>query len=317
MERVGRRVLRPLRRTVERAATKTFLTLDRVGVHLLPKHYYSSVPDHALLRRRTEWRAPVEITGVRWNLDEQLRWLEAACAPYLREVAGFAAYSRLAGEGLGPGFGAIESHVLHCVVRTRRPRRVVEVGSGVTTAIIAEAAAANEREGAPAAEIVSIDPFPRAALIARRISELVREYGHAVAADVFNALSDGDLLFIDSTHTVKTGSETLRLYLEVIPSLPPGVLVHVHDVTLPYLYGRDFGASLFDWQETSLVLALLCGNDRLQVRCCESALHYRRRDELRQLLPDYRPQNDRDGLRALGGDHFPSSLWLETVAADR
>ncbi len=301
-----------IHRLLARSATRTFFALDRFGLHVLPKHYYSSIPDYTFLRTRDDWRRPVAITGAHWDLDEQLEWLRARCALYLHEVAGLRSFDRLAAEGLGPGFGPIESQVLHCIVRSARPGRIVEIGSGMTTAVIADAAAANERDGSPAVELVSVDPFPSDVLRARS-AHLIAEYGHAVDSSIFERFASGDLLFIDSTHTVRTGSEVLRLYLEVVPALPAGVLVHVHDVTLPYLYGRDFGSSIFDWQETSLVLALLIGNDRLRVRCCESALHFEREEALRQLLPDYRPQANDDGLRASGGGpHFPSSLWLET-----
>jgi hypothetical protein len=65
----------------------------------------------------------------------------------------------------------------------------------------------------------------------------------------------GDLLFIDSSHAVKTGSEVLRIYLEIIPGLPAGVYVHVHDINLPYLYSRDALSAYYASQETALCAA--------------------------------------------------------------
>ena len=132
----------------------------------------------------------------------------------------------------------------------------------------------------------------------------------------FAELEAGDVLFIDSTHAVRTGSELARLYLEIIPRLRPGVLVHVHDVVLPYLHMPDVLDNVFDWQETTLLAALLTDNPRLRVLACTSLLHHDRPEDLAQVLPDYRPRRMNNGLYAddgASGDHFPSSIWLSRV----
>jgi hypothetical protein len=289
---------------VRRLALAAFTPLDRVGVHLLPKHYYSPVPDRAWLRANPRaWRRPVRLA---WDLDAQLAWLRKFAEAHAGEV-GAESYARLTARDLGQGFGLVEYLILHPFLRTHRPQRIVEVGGGVTTAIIAEAL--------PEATVTTIEPYPSPALRALERVELVEEPAQLVPLETFTALGEGDLLFIDSTHVVKTGSEVLRLYLEVVPALAPGIYVHVHDVTLPYLYHRTFGRDWFDWQETSLVLALLTGNERLETLCCLSALHYERQAELRALFPDYRPQRElANGLADPADEHghFPSSLWFRT-----
>ena len=303
------------RERLRRLSFRGFRALDRARLHVLPKHYYSSVPDHAWLRANKRlWQRPAPLVGVRWDLDEQLEWLRAICGRHYAEAAGLGEYARHAASGFGPGFGQIESQVLHCFVRARAPARIVEVGGGVSTAVMAAAGARNRDEGRPAPRIVTVEPHPRPALEALEGVELVREPAQGVSTDVFADLSAGDLLFIDSTHAVRTGSEVLRLYLEIVPGLAPGVTVHVHDVTLPYLFEPRILETFFDWQETSLVLALLTGNEHLRVACSLSALHHERPDELREILADYRPRPTRAGLFEPDGDgHFPSSLWLETV----
>jgi hypothetical protein len=121
-------------------------------------------------------------------------------------------------------------------------------------------------------------------------------------------------LFIDSSHAVKTGSEVLRIYLDIIPALPAGVHIHIHDINLPYEYSRDALSSYYASQETALLLALLTDNPRLSVQACLSALHYDRAEQMHALLPDYLPQANQDGLPApdAGPAHFPSSIWLLT-----
>jgi hypothetical protein len=273
--------------------------LDRAGIHLLPKHYYSPVPDHAWLRSHPEaWQRPLELD---WNLDEQLAWLEEVMRGHEDEARALDVDPEL-----GQGYGAVEEQVLYGFVRSWRPERIVEVGGGVSTGVMAAASARNERPS----EITTIEPFPRPALQRLGGVKLLRQLSQLVPATVFASLAAGDLLFVDSTHVAKTGSDVVRLYLEIVPALAAGVYVHVHDVTLPYLFHRTFGNDFYDWQESALVFALLTGNAGLRVRCCLSALHYERQDELRRLFPGYQPQPERDGL-ATGPGNFPSSLWLE------
>ncbi len=131
----------------------------------------------------------------------------------------------------------------------------------------------------------------------------------------FDELGSGDLLFIDSSHAVKTGSDVVHLFLRVIPALAPGVVVHVHDISLPYLYPRTALEDYFGWQESTLLAALLTGNSGLRPLASLAALHYGRTEALMKLLPDYQPQANDAGLRT--GDwvhaHFPDSFWMMTA----
>lgn len=308
-----------LRQGLKRLSFEAFLVFERLGVHVLPAHYYSSLPNHGWLRRHPElWQSALSLKGIEWNLDKQLRWLRQICSEYYREVQGLGPYARLKAAGFGLGFGPIESQVLHCFVRSQAPTRVVEVGAGLSTAIIRDAGELNAREGRCVPEIRSIEPFPSPALKRLGGVEIIQESCQAVQFDVFEQLQAGDLLFIDSTHAVKCGSELIRLYLEVLPRLAAGAVVHVHDIYLPFAYSRTVLSSYFDWQETSLVAALLTHNSRIEILCCQSGLHYERPGDLATILPDYRPQPNQEGL-SIGDEresngHFPSSLWLVTKA---
>ena len=106
------------------------------------------------------------------------------------------------------------------------------------------------------------------------------------------------------------------LILEILPRLRPGVIVHVHDIYLPYDYPRTVLQTFFHWTETSLLRAFLVGNERVEILFCESMLHYDRPDALRRVFPEYQPASDVDGIGAhqpldLASDgHFPSSIYL-------
>jgi hypothetical protein len=261
------------------------------------------------------WARRTDLSGVVWNLDQQLQWLEQTCAAHYGEVAGLGIYEEAVRTGWGLGYGPIESQVLHCFIRHYRPRRIVEVGSGVSTFCELRAVERNCRESQASNELVCVEPFPRPALERLAGISLLKKPAQEVELGFFDQLECGDLLFIDSSHSVKTGSDVMFLYLEVIPRLKPGVFVHIHDITLPYSYSRNTLDHYLGWQETGLLLALLKGNPHLSVLCCLSALHYDRRAGLARILANYRPQPEvSEGLsaqRATG--HFPSSIWLLTA----
>lgn len=305
------------RRLLKRASFRVFLALDRAGIHVLPRHYYSAIPDFGWLRRNLEaWTGRNRMTGVEWNLDAQLDWVRETCRGRYGEVAGLESYSELARAGIGPGYGPIESQVLHCFIRREAPAQIVEVGSGVSTVVMLNAIAMNESGGGRRSSMMCVEPHPGRVLLKEKRVTLVREHCQKAAPEVFERLTAGDLLFIDSSHAVKTGSDVLKLYLDVVPRLPEGVFIHAHDIYLPYLYPRRALAEYLAGQETALVLALLTGNPRLKVLAGLAALHYDRTSGLKEILTDYSPQGNREGLAASPEGHFPSSLWMVTGPAN-
>ena len=295
---------------------RAFSTFDRAGLHLIPKHYYTPVPDCTWLQRHRQlWAGRSSLTGIPWNLAAQSDWLERTCRPYYHEVAGLQTYNSFMHDGAGPGYGPIESQVLHCFIRAYAPGRVLEIGSGVSTMCMLEAARLNLHEGQRVPEITCVEPYPRASLLRSKEIQLVPQLCQETPLSLFKQLSAGDLLFIDSTHAVKIGSDVIRIYLEIIPSLAPGIFIQIHDIFLPYAYPRNVFTRPFWWEETALLIALLTNNPKLSVLACLSALHYDNADKMRRLLTDYRPAPNNEGLSVNGRDagHFPCSIWLQTA----
>jgi predicted O-methyltransferase YrrM len=308
--------LSKIRKLIKKTSFSVFLQLDRLGIHVLPKHYYSPVPDYDwLLKNRRLWARRTNMNDVNWNLEQQVEWLKSTCEPYVAEVQGFTGYKHAIEHSFGPGYGPIESQVLHCFIRTFNPKRIVEVGSGVSTFCMVRALELNASENRSGSEVFCIEPYPSPIL--KNFSEVSLEKNLVQEVDLafFDRLESGDMLFIDSSHALKTGSDVPFLYLEVIPRLKPGVFIHIHDIYFPYVYPRDALHHFWSWQETVVLLALLQGNAQLETLCCLSALHYDKREELSRILPDYRPQVDvGEGLGEPEPEgHFPSSIWLRTV----
>lgn len=149
-------------------------------------------------------------------------------------------------------FPRLDAAMAYGLLRQRKPRLVVEVGSGHSTRFLARAVA----DGGLATRILAIDPAPRADL-ARLPVELCRETLQAAGAAPFRELAPGDFLMIDSSHILMPGSDVDFLLGRVLPLLPDGVWVHFHDIFLP----DDYPAA-WNWRgynEQLGVLALLLG----------------------------------------------------------
>jgi predicted O-methyltransferase YrrM len=138
------------------------------------------------------------------------------------------------------------------MVRGGNPRRIVEIGSGHSTRFLARAVA----DGGTAAEIVAIDPAPRASLAELGVRHEAVLLSHADPA-LFTALRPGDILFIDSSHVAMPGTDVDRIVNDLLPRLPAGLLVHIHDVLLPDGYPADWAWR--GYNEQSLVGALIQG----------------------------------------------------------
>jgi predicted O-methyltransferase YrrM len=289
---------------------------QRLGIDILPRHYYSEIPDVAQLRTDPTWRRPFSLVGIQGiDIADQLEVLAQWCPAAIVERADV--YPEACRQNREVGYGPIEAQVLYCYIHAVRPRRVIQVGCGVSTAVMLRAS----RDAGYEPCLTCIEPYPSDYLRERSSAgevELIEERAESVDLRRFDELSDGDLLFIDSTHTVKPGSEVNRLVLDVLPTLPRGCFVHFHDIYWPHGYSPGLlSEDLFFWNESALVQALLVNNSRVTVRVCMSVLHDRAPAEVQRILPAYRPAADVDGL--LPGQwqkqdvHFPSAAYFEVV----
>ena len=164
--------------------------------------------------------------------------------------------------------------------------------------------------------ITCIDPyatnFLREASRAGEI-ELIEGPAQRFVQKAASTLEAGDLLFVDSTHTVMPGSEVNVIILDVLPRLAPGVFVHFHDVTFPYDYQPSLlNGNLFWWAESTLLHAFLSCNDHYEMLASLSMLHYAASTRLQELIPSYRPRGHDEGLETTTG-HFPSALYMRRV----
>jgi predicted O-methyltransferase YrrM len=174
------------------------------------------------------------------------------------------------------------------MIRHFQPRLIIEVGSGFSSLISAEAAAKNTNSA-----LICIEPSPQdflrkglpglRSLIEKRVEELDLEF--------FTQLDSNDILFIDSSHTVKIGGDVNYLFLEVLPRLKPGVIVHVHDIFFPFEYRRDWvkDERRF-WTEQYLLQAFLTFNAEFEVLMCNSYLDLHYLEDVKSTFPNSPPR---------------------------
>lgn len=250
-------------------------------------------PDDAL------WTKPaVSLAGVRLDAAAHLRFLETTLAPYLAEFDPRADGSVGGRFHLWNGYyQSVDAEVLYAMVRYLKPQRVLEIGSGYSTFVTAAACARNADEGRPA-EFVAVDPEPREVLD-RRV-RLERVAAQQLPLERFLALDHGDVLFVDSSHSVKLGSEVNFLVLEVLPRLRPGVVVHFHDIFLPYEYPRAWYLRGTFLTEQYLLHAFLIGNDDYEILFAAHAVARAHRERLCRIIPSLRSR----------ADHYPAAFWL-------
>lgn len=282
------------------APVAAFLTDPPAG------HFYSPVPDMRDVEAQAgRLFAPRhEVPGVDLRVDEQLarfRTLAALAreAPLERTPGTATRY------GLdNPNYGIGDASMLQAMLRHLGPRRYLEVGSGYTTALAMDV---SERFLTGSMAVTAIEPYP--ALVERLLRpgdpvEVVPEPVQSVPIERFEALDEGDVLFIDSSHVLKTGSDVQFLYAEVLPVLAPGVHVHVHDVFWPFEYLAHWVLAGRAWNEAYLLRAFLTHNPSFEITLWNHYLAAEHRDVIAEELPAM--------LETTGG-----ALWMRRVPCPR
>lgn len=225
-------------------------------------------------------------------------------AGYFEELASFALADEASPEPcwINPWLIAWDTVSLYGYVRRRRPARYVEVGSGQSTKVVARA----RRDGRLGTRITSVDPRPRSEVDGLCDRVVRKPLEQTDLADVFGAVGEGDIVFFDGSHRVLPNSDCVAFFLDVLPVLPPGVLVGIHDVYLPDDYPQGF---LELWWSEQYVLAalLLSGAPGLEVVL--PTFYASGRPELAALLD---PLLQRPHLAQV--NRRGSLFWVETAA---
>jgi methyltransferase family protein len=235
--------------------------------------------------------------GLKLAPEKHLAFLSETCLPFNSSYAGFAQTANGNEQEffLDNGyFRGVDAELLYSVIRKHRPHHVIEIGSGFSTRLVARAIKDGELE----TKLTSIDPLPRVS-VDHSANEVIQRNVEDVDVEVITeSLEAGDVLFIDSSHRVVTGGDVPYLFLEVVPRLKPGVLIHVHDVFFPFDYPEECVFQGWSWAEQYLVHAFLSFNDSFEILWPANYMWAFHRSDVRNVIP------------ADPEIYPPSSLWL-------
>lgn len=263
-----------------------FPAWERHGFHVTPVHFYQPIPDTQHLPE-TLWDQRSELVGIDMNDSVQLDLLQKQFPKFRDEYEEFPTKptERQTQFYLNNGlFDGTDALVAYCMVRHFQPQLIVEIGGGFSSLLLGQALAKNNNS----ANLICVEPFPKDFL--RQgfpgLRSLMEKKVQDIDLDFFSQLDAGNILFIDSSHTVKIGGDVNYLFLEVLPRLKPGVIVHVHDIFLPFEYRRDWVMDEFRfWTEQYLLQAFLTFNSEFEILLANSYLAYRYMEHLKATFP--------------------------------
>ena len=262
--------------------------VDRWGYHIRPIHYYEPLPDfrsitaEQITRQRT-------FPAIDFDWENQVALLNEI-ASYHNEIPS------LDFDFNNDYFSGFDAAVYYALIRHLKPQRIIEIGGGYSTRIANKALERNEH-----GTLTCIEPHPEQRLLEAGLKiELIEKRIEEIPIDFFSCLKANDILFIDSSHTVKFGSDVCYEFLQVLPSLNSGVWIHVHDIFFPHDYPADWLLNRrLALNEQYLLEAFLSFNKRFAPQLANYWLRLEHLDETRRLWPN---TNSR-----------ASSFWIKRV----
>lgn len=274
----------------------------------MPTHYYSPIPDTSRLAQPAErarvWpEEPHAMPGIDWRGAAQVQ----LCSEVFEEQeamqfpaqasAGRPEYTRDS-----PRYPAIDAWVLQAMMRHLEPARVIEIGAGYSSLVTARV---NREFLGARVDFTAIDPYPLDFLESGvpGLTRLRKEQVQDTPFEVFEQLGPNDVLFIDTSHVVKTGGDVPWIYNQVLPRLRPGVVVHLHDSFLPWDYPEHWVFEGKGWNEPYLMQSFLVWNSAFEVLFGTYWMIRRHWDVLRRAFPEMTVEDRRDS----------SSLWIRRV----
>lgn len=265
-----------------RAQSHPHLT-DRWGYHIRPIHYYEPLPDFRAITLEQITRRR-EFPGIDFRWEEQLA--------LLNELTAFRDDLSALEFNFDNGFfGGFDAAVYYSLIRHLKPQRVIEIGGGYSTQL---AASALRGDG----KLICIEPYPERLNGVGPSVDLIQKRVEEIDVDFFSCLEANDILFIDSSHAVKFGSDVCYEFLQLLPRLAPGVWIHVHDIFFPHDYPAEWLIERrMALNEQYLLEAFLSFNEKFQVA-----------------LANYWLCLDHAGEAARLGAKGGSSFWMKRVA---
>lgn len=201
-----------------------------------------------------------------------------------------------------PMFGFSDAFALYGICRTFKPERIIEIGSGFSSALMLDIS----RDFLPDTTLTFIDPYSETigkVLKARPEGhyELIRREAQDIDLEFFRQLGENDILFIDTSHSIKIGSDLSRIFFSILPALKPGVIVHIHDIYFPWEYPENMIVEGRTYNEVYFVRGFLQYNNAFEIIYNTSQMELEQPDCYANRMPGYFKNT---------GQRGGQSLWL-------
>ncbi|MET0779238.1 MAG: class I SAM-dependent methyltransferase [Candidatus Saccharimonadales bacterium] len=276
--------------------------LEKYRTWAMPGHFNSPIPDIADIKKRAKdiFKLPPskDLVGIDINEKRQLELLKAFRQYYPQIPFSAREKPDLRFYYVNDWFSYGDAIALYSFIRHFRPKRIIEAGSGFSSAAILDI---NDRFFDGKIKCSFVEPYTeRLKTLLRKsdaASQIVEKRVELIDLKFFDQLQENDILFIDSSHISKTGSDLNTLLLEVLPRLNKGVLIHFHDVFYPFEYPKVWVYDGHAWNEDYMLRAFLTFNEQFSIEFFSSYLSNFHADKLNKNLPDF--------MKLAGG-----SLWL-------
>ncbi|BDQ02772.1 class I SAM-dependent methyltransferase [Ignavibacterium sp.] len=285
----------------ERMPVSKFL-FNTIGVFPIKDHYYEPHFNSKKIIGSLHNRA---LPGIDLNTDEQIKLLSDF--NYSDELSLFPFEKRSDNEFYfnNPRFTVGDAEILYSLIRYFKPKRVIEIGSGMSTLIASAAIEKNSYENSKyLCEHICIEPYPRRWLRNKKNINLIEKNLETVDKSIFENLEENDILFIDSTHMIKPQGDVLTEYLEILPVIAKNVIIHIHDIFTPKNYPDDWILkSVSFWNEQYMVEAILSHSDRFKIILALNHLYHINKELLESRCPALKNNFTKE----------PRSLWLRKI----
>jgi predicted O-methyltransferase YrrM len=254
-----------------------------------PGHYYSAIPsleDRETFLARQSLKQ--EIRGINLNAEKQFDLLKQFKDYYDESPFQDTKSDNLRYNYINPSYSYTDALTLYSMLRKFKPRRIIEIGSGFSSCVMLDT---DELFLDDAVNFTFIEPYPE--LLYSLIKESDRRHTilpiklQDVDKELFRSLDANDILFVDSTHVSKLGSDVNRIFFEILPTLKQGVLIHFHDIFWPFEYPSDWVRKGFAWNEAYILRSFLEFNESFEILFFASFLHTYHHTWFQENMPLY------------------------------
>ena len=286
-------ILKHIRKSASRYYPVIDMLFDKIGIYPVANHYYNPFVIPGKDFEIGKYNQPRKLPTIVMNEQNQLELLKKFCyQEELHAIESNDAKNELDYNFKNGTFEAGDAEIYYNYIRYFKPATIIEIGSGNSTKMAAHAIRASQQEQPGySPSFISIEPFEMPWLEKMDI-KVSRQKVEEFNLDFFRQLKENDILFIDSSHVIRPEGDVLFEYLQILPSLEKGVIIHIHDIFTPFHYPLEWIRERRMWNEQYLLEAFLSYNDHYEILTANNFLKHFHYDAFAEACPVFKKKTD-------------------------